>query len=164
MPEGVYSMITAKQFFISAALCAAMVPLSATAQAGLFEAQAEETGRYTMEPVDGGFLRLDTQTGAVSVCSGSGDAWSCTPAQDERSKLEEENAQLRADNLALREQISELGEKPNVTTPEDVDAAMDAFETVAERFGRIIKIMRREMEELDQDLNAPADQDTDPAN
>ncbi|CDO60184.1 hypothetical protein BN1012_Phect1971 [Candidatus Phaeomarinobacter ectocarpi] len=141
-----------------------MVPLSATAQAGLFEAQAEETGRYTMEPVDGGFLRLDTQTGAVSVCSGSGDAWSCTPAQDERSKLEEENAQLRADNLALREQISELGEKPNVTTPEDVDAAMDAFETVAERFGRIIKIMRREMEELDQDLNAPADQDTDPAN
>lgn len=157
-------MITAKQFFISAALCAAMVPLSATAQAGLFEAQAEETGRYTMEPVDGGFLRLDTQTGAVSVCSGSGDAWSCTPAQDERSKLEEENAQLRADNLALREQISELGEKPNVTTPEDVDAAMDAFETVAERFGRIIKIMRREMEELDQDLNAPADQDTDPAN
>lgn len=164
MPEGVYSMITAKQFFISAVLCAAMVPLSATAQAGLFEAQAEETGRYTMEPVDGGFLRLDTQTGAVSVCSGSGDAWSCTPAQDERSKLEEENAQLRADNLALREQISELGEKPNVTTPEDVDAAMDAFETVAERFGRIIKIMRREMEELDQDLNAPADQDTDPAN
>ncbi|WP_145973384.1 hypothetical protein [Candidatus Phaeomarinobacter ectocarpi] len=157
-------MITAKQFFISAVLCAAMVPLSATAQAGLFEAQAEETGRYTMEPVDGGFLRLDTQTGAVSVCSGSGDAWSCTPAQDERSKLEEENAQLRADNLALREQISELGEKPNVTTPEDVDAAMDAFETVAERFGRIIKIMRREMEELDQDLNAPADQDTDPAN
>lgn len=156
-------MITAKRFLISAAVCAAMVPLSATAQAGLFEAQAEETGRYTMEPVDGGFLRLDTQTGAVSVCSGSGDGWSCTPAQDERSKLEEENAQLRSDNLVLREQISELGEKPNVTTPEDVDAAMDAFETVAERFGRIIKIMRREMEELDQDLNAPTDVDPAPA-
>ncbi|MEO0960950.1 MAG: hypothetical protein AAFY01_00875 [Pseudomonadota bacterium] len=157
-------MITAKQFFISATLCAAVIPLGGMAQAGLFEAQAEETGRYTMEPVDGGFLRLDTQTGTVSVCSGSGDAWTCTPAKDERSRLEEENAQLKADNLALREQISELGEKPNVTTPEDVDAAMDAFETVAERFGRIIKIMRREMEELDQDLNAPVDPDTDTAN
>lgn len=157
-------MITAKQFFISATLCAAVIPLGGLAQAGLFEAQAEETGRYTMEPVDDGFLRLDTQTGAVSVCSGSGDAWTCTPAKDERSRLEEENAQLKADNLALREQISELGEKPNVTTPEDVDAAMDAFETVAERFGRIIKIMRREMEELDQDLNAPVDSDTDTAN
>lgn len=157
-------MITAKQFFISATLCAAMVPLGGMAQAGLFEAQAEETGRYTMEPVDGGFLRLDTQTGAVSVCSGSGNAWSCTPAEDERSKLEEENAQLRADNLVLREQLSELGEKPKVTTPEDVDAAMDAFETVAERFARIIKIMRREMEELDQDLNAPIEPDTDTAN
>lgn len=120
-------------------------------------AHASEAGRYTMEPVDGGFLRLDTQTGAVSVCSGAADAWSCVPADDERSELEEENARLRADNLVLREQIAELGQKPKVTTPEDVDAAMDAFETVAERFGRIIRIMRREMEELDQDLNAPAD-------
>jgi len=157
-------MITAKQFFTSVAVCTAMVSVSGTSQAGFFEAQAEETGRYTMEPVDGGFLRLDTQTGAVSVCSGSGGAWSCAPAEDERSKLEEENAQLRSDNLVLREQLSELGEKPNVTTPEDVDAAMDAFETVAERFGRIIKIMRREMEELDQDLNAPVDPDAAPAN
>ena len=34
---------------------------------------------------------------------------------------------------------------------------MDAFETVAERFGKIIKIMRREMEELDEELNAPVE-------
>ncbi len=127
-------------------------------------ALADETGRYTMQPVDGGFLRLDTQTGAVSVCSDADGSWSCAPTDDERSELEQENAELRADNLVLREQIAELGEKPKVTTPEDVDAAMDAFETVAERFGRIIKIMRREMEELDQELNEPAGPDPAPAN
>jgi hypothetical protein len=120
-------------------------------------ALAEEAGRYTMQPIEEGFLRLDTRTGAVSVCSGEGKDWSCTPASDERSDLEDENAQLRADNAVLREQIADLGAKPRVTTPEDVDAAMDAFETVAERFGKIIKIMRREMEELDEDLNAPAE-------
>ena len=53
--------------------------------------------------------------------------------------------------------MEELGAKPRVTTPEDVYAAMDAFETVAERFGKIIKIMRREMEELDEELNAPVE-------
>jgi len=127
-------------------------------------ALADETGRYTMQPVEGGFLRLDTQTGAVSVCSDTDGTWSCAPTEDERSELEKENAKLRADNLVLREQIAGLGEKPKVTTPEDVDAAMDAFETVAERFGRIIKIMRREMEELDQEFNEPADPDPAPAN
>jgi len=126
-------------------------------------AAASDAGRYTMEPVEGGFLRLDTQTGAVSICSNADDSWSCAPADDERSELEEENARLRADNLVLREQLEELGARPKVTTPEDVDAAMDAFETVAERFGRIIRIMRREMEELDQDLNEPAAPDTAPA-
>lgn len=120
-------------------------------------AAAEEAGRYTMQPIEDGFLRLDTRTGAVSVCAGEGKDWSCTPASDERSELEEENARLRADNAVLREQVEELGAKPRVTTPEDVDAAMDAFETVAERFGKIIKIMRREMEELDEELNAPVE-------
>ncbi len=120
-------------------------------------AQADEPGRYSMQPVDGGFLRLDTQTGAVSVCSGSADTWNCIPAGDERSQLEDENARLRADNLALREQIEELGAQPAVTTPEDVDAAMDTLETVAERFGRIVKIMRREMDELDEELRGDND-------
>lgn len=157
-------MITAKRFFSAATLTAVAAVAAFQLQPGVLEAQADEPGRYTMEAIDGGFLRLDTQTGAVSVCSGAADTWSCAPAEDERSELEEENARLRADNLVLREQIAELGEQPKVTTPEDVDAAMDAFETVAERFGRIIRIMRREMEELDQDLNEPAGSETEPAN
>ena len=138
--------------------------LAATALLVPISAQAETPGRYTMQSIEGGFLRLDTQTGAVSVCSGAVEAWTCVPAADERSQLEDENARLRADNLALREQIEELGAEPKVTTPEDVDAAMDTFETVAERFGRIIKIMRREMEELDQDLRGTGEpEETDPA-
>ncbi|MGD1934732.1 MAG: hypothetical protein ACFB0Z_09560 [Candidatus Phaeomarinobacter sp.] len=157
-------MITARRFFTVAACCTAAAVVTVLMQPVGLKAHADEPGRYTMEAIDNGFLRLDTQTGAVSVCSGAADTWSCAPAEDERSELEEENARLRADNLVLREQIAGLGEQPKVTTPEDVDAAMDAFETVAERFGRLIKIMRREMEELDQELNEPPGSGSETAN
>lgn len=115
-----------------------------------------------MQAIEGGFLRLDTQTGAVSVCSGAASDWACAPAADDRSSLENENARLKAENADLRAQIVELGAKPDVTTPEDVDAAMDVFESVAERFGRIVKIMRQEMEELDQEIGAPPNGDPAP--
>lgn len=144
-------MMTANRILVATLLCGTFAATIGLATAN--SADAREAGRYTMQPVEGGFLRLDTRTGAVSVCSGDGKDWSCTAAEDERSQLEDENARLRADNLILQEQLADLGAKPKVTTPEDVDAALDAFETVAERFGRIVKIMRREMDELDQDLN-----------
>lgn len=135
-----------------AVACAFAVPPAGTAAAGMFEARAEDAGRYTMQPIDEGFLRLDTQTGAVSVCARDGGEWVCRAAADERSQLEEENARLRADIAVLQEQVEELGAEPRVTTPEDVDAAMEVFESVAESFGRMVRIMRREMEELDREI------------
>jgi hypothetical protein len=44
--------------------------------------QAQETagmaaGRYTMQKTDDGFLRLDTQTGAVALCRKQSDSWGC---------------------------------------------------------------------------------------
>ncbi len=142
--------------FTRAAALAAVMALSApvAAHAGFFEARADEPGRYTMQPIEGGFLRLDTETGAVSVCKGENGDWACRPAADERSDLEEDNARLRAENEVLRAQIEDMGATPEVPTDEDIDAAMDTFEKVAERFGNIMKIMRREMEELDEEIRS----------
>lgn len=135
-----------------AVIVAAAIACATPAAADIFDARADETGRYTMQPVDEGFLRLDTQTGAVSVCARTNGDWVCRAAADERSALEEENARLRADIAILQEQVEELGAKPRVTTPEDVDAAMEVFESVAESFGRMVRIMRKEMEELEKDI------------
>ena len=40
--------------------------LPALATFALAETAADSSGRFTMSPVDGGFLRLDKQTGAVA--------------------------------------------------------------------------------------------------
>lgn len=52
--------------------------LAALALAGAAVADtADNAGRFTMSPVDGGFLRLDKETGAVAMCARSGTAWAC---------------------------------------------------------------------------------------
>ena len=96
------------------ALAAAMMAGSAYANP---PAEAERPGRYVMQPVDGGVLRMDTDSGAMSLCTRRGQALSCEPVQDERSgqaereRLASENRELRADIKRLEDQMG-LGDKP----------------------------------------------------
>ena len=46
------------------------------------EPAAAENGRYTMTPAPGGFLRLDTRTGAVALCTVKGPAVTCAASAD----------------------------------------------------------------------------------
>ena len=79
--------------------CAAVLAVLALTGSAAAETPDVSNGRYTMSPVDGGFLRLDKQTGAVAMCARSSGDWACNPVQDhtaaapsnELSKLEEEN-------------------------------------------------------------------------
>ena len=53
-------------------------------------------GRYRMTPAEGGaFLRLDTQTGAMSVCQRKDGRWACEAVPDERRALETEIDRLK---------------------------------------------------------------------
>ena len=45
---------------------------------------AAEPGRYVMEPVEGGFVRMDTRTGGMSVCAFEGEDVVCRRGADER--------------------------------------------------------------------------------
>ena len=39
---------------------------------------AERPGRFSMAPADGGgFVRLDTDTGAMAICQRTGSDWTC---------------------------------------------------------------------------------------
>lgn len=66
-------------------------------------------GRYSFNKVPEGVLRLDTQTGQVSVCSQRTVGWACQAVPDDRAVLESEIARLRTENAALKKDILSRG-------------------------------------------------------
>jgi hypothetical protein len=64
-----------------------------------------EHGRYSFSKVAEGFLRLDTQTGQVSVCSQRAVGWACQAAPDDRAVLDNEIARLRTENAGLKKEM-----------------------------------------------------------
>ena len=67
-----------------------VVPAVALALAGIGAVSVssqEPQGRYTMSPVDNGFVRLDTETGAMSLCGRRDAKWVCEPMDDEAQAL-----------------------------------------------------------------------------
>ena len=117
-------------------------------------ATEDRTGRFTMQPTDGGFLRLDTMTGDVSLCMREGATFECKPVKDDRD-LQREVGRLVDENKTLKAEVKRLedmlgldgppgGGKPKFELPseEDVDKALSYME-------RMFKKFRDKMRELD---------------
>lgn len=120
-----------------------------------------ENGRYTLNKVDNGYLRLDQQTGHVSLCSRRDLGWSCHPVPDERSALEEEIARLQRDNAALKKDMLARGITPPGTpqakaqpktepdgkspTDAEIDRALATVERIWRRFVEMIGRLQRDM-------------------
>jgi hypothetical protein len=64
-------------------------------------AAAEETGRFSMSPTEGGVIRLDRETGAMSFCTGRDGAWSCKDMPEQESDLRKRVEQLEGERRAL---------------------------------------------------------------
>ena len=65
--------------------------------------------RYSFNKVADGFLRLDRQTGEVSLCSEQTVGWACLAAPEDRAVLENEIARLRRENGALKNELVSRG-------------------------------------------------------
>jgi hypothetical protein len=65
-----------------------------------------EKGRYTLVPMSGGFVRLDTRTGSVSHCENKGSGWACYALPEEHAALDKEIGRLLAENEKLRAQLA----------------------------------------------------------
>ena len=108
-------MSSAQSARISIAGAIAAIALASATYAA---AQDSAAGRYTMHKTDDGFVRLDTQTGAVSLCRKDGDSWSCRDISEATAPAAKENGgatsndvtQLREENRALREELTRLEE------------------------------------------------------
>ena len=80
------------------------------------------SGRYKLTPVEGGaFLRLDTQTGTVSVCQRKDANWACAAVPDDRRALESEIGRLATENKELQGAVKRLEELLALPDPEGTD-------------------------------------------
>jgi len=75
-------------------------------------------GRFSFQSVDGGLLRLDSQSGQVAFCGPRTAGWTCQPVPEERAALEAEIARLQDDLDRLRRDTAALREPPR--PPADV--------------------------------------------
>jgi hypothetical protein len=119
------------------------------------DSAATENGRYSMTPVQDGFLRLDTRTGAVAMCRLVNGAPECRLAADERAALENEIGRLQAQNRDLRLKPPGPGDAgPPSSLPSEQD--MDKALSFAERFmRRMMRIMREQGESPDKTAFSP---------
>lgn len=109
-----------------------------------------------MTPVQDGFLRLDTRTGAVAMCRVVNGAPECRLAADERAALENEIGRLQAQNRELGLKAppgpAVAAPSPGLPSEQDLDRAL----SFAERFMRgMMRIMREEGIAPDKTIFSP---------
>ncbi len=88
-----------------------------------------------MTPTDGGFLRLDTRNGMVSLCKVENGSAFCRAATEERTALESEIDRLVKQNEALKKQSGGYG----LPSRQDFDRALDYAEQFMRRMMRIMR-------------------------
>ncbi len=86
-------------------------------------AQQVGTGRYQVQPSVDGFIRLDTETGAVSHCARRDNVWRCDVLAADRSAIEAVAAEVKAlsdrlDALSARIDALEAGRATVVEPPQ----------------------------------------------
>jgi hypothetical protein len=119
---------------IAIALAALLAP-AATAQA--------QSARYTFQPVEGGLMRLDAETGHVSFCTKAGDGFACRSVADDRAAMQEEIDRLKRENERLRSAgvspPAQGGGALRLPSEEEIDKAMGVFEKMVRRMMRTFR-------------------------
>lgn len=112
-------------------------------------AQDAATDRYTLEKSESGFVRLDRQTGAVTLCTEADGTLTCRMAADERAAYDADLARLEKRVEALEKRVAEgtaakSGELPS-------DAEIDRSIGIMERFMRTFFGLVQEFQGQEQD-------------
>jgi hypothetical protein len=87
--------------------------------------------RFQLERTDKGIVRLDSETGAITICRDENNELTCRMAPDERAAYEKELDLLEKRVTVLEERLSQ-------TPPERLpsDAEVDRSLSIMERFMR----------------------------
>ena len=107
-------------------------------------------GKYMMTPVDGGFLRMDTDTGDVSICTKKAGSFACEAVKDEALAKERALARLEQENKDMKRELGErrangpradrgpdtdrAERKLELPTEEEVDKALSYLDRMMKKF------------------------------
>ena len=112
-------------------------------------ARSEEIDRYRLEKTENGYVRMDTQTGAMSICEEKTGQLVCRAAADERSALQDQLERLQSKLESLEARVAKLEAQPSipqvlVPSDEEVDKSLDVMEKFFRRFMGIVKELDKE--------------------
>jgi hypothetical protein len=100
--------------------------------------QAVAQQRFQLEQTEQGIVRLDTETGALTICRADGGELTCRMAPDERAAYEKELDLLEKRVAALEERFSQT--KPgNLPSDEEVDRSLSIMERFMRTFMGIVR-------------------------
>lgn len=119
----------------TALIVTALLAVSATTAAA-------QTARYTVEKTDDGYVRMDTQTGQMSVCSLTGNQMVCKMAADERAAFDADIAALQDRVAALERRLGGAGgdvRENDLPTEGEFEQTMDYMERFMNRFMGIVE-------------------------
>jgi flagellar motility protein MotE (MotC chaperone) len=111
---------------------------------------SEETDRYRLEKSANGYVRMDTQTGAMSICEERSGQLVCKMAADERAAFQDEVDRLQSSVKALDERVvkleNSLSARLESTLPseEDFNKTMSYMERFLRGFMGIVKDMEKD--------------------
>jgi len=95
---------------LSTRICASSVAVTlcllGTAVAAGDTAPDTDNGRYTLSTIADGVIRLDSRTGAISICRNPGTDWVCFAVPDERAAMDAEIGHLQAENERLKQVLA----------------------------------------------------------
>lgn len=97
-------------------------------------AQESAENRFMLEKSESGFVRLDRQTGAVTLCTEAEGTLTCRMAADERAAYDEDLARLEKRVEALEKQLADGMAAKSGDLPSD--AEIDRSIGIMERFMR----------------------------
>jgi hypothetical protein len=133
--------MTAKTLVLTLAIASSLAAGGALAQT-----PPSDGWRFKMQKVDGGFLRLDAQTGQVSFCRERAGDWTCETAADDRAALEAEIKRLSDRVAVLEKQTNDPVNRFRTPSDQEIEQVMGFFEKMMKRFRGVVENLKKEWE------------------
>lgn len=112
--------------------------------------QEPAASRYIMEKTENGFVRLDTRTGEMSICTQKTGQLVCRLAADERRAFEETLSDLSARVEVLENRLDALApaeESTGIPDEAELDRAIGAMEKMMRRFFGMVEELQKDFDD-----------------
>jgi hypothetical protein len=109
--------------------------------------------RYELQPAEGGFVRLDRETGLTSFCAPVAEGYACKPAAEGKSAEAAVIAQLEKRVAELERKVKALSPEAtrdstlDLPSDDQVDRVAGFLERTLRRFKRLAEDLQKEIGE-----------------